>query len=102
MTGHGTPRGDNTDYVHTNAPTLEIFQYDQPGERPEVATNTPGFTHIAFSVPDVAAALDAVVAAGGAALGEIVTLNAAGAGRVTLVYAQDPEGNIVELQRWHT
>lgn len=81
-------------------PTLEIFQYNHEEKRDATAVNRPGFTHIAFSVEDVAAALEAVKAAGGGAIGEIVSLPIQGAGTVTIVYATDPEGNIVELQTW--
>ena len=81
-------------------PTLELFQYDPTAERPEPAANRPGFAHIGLAVPDVAAALDAVIAAGGHALGELVSAEIAGAGRITFVYAADPEGNLLELQHW--
>jgi glyoxylase I family protein len=84
-----------------NGPTLEIFEF-QPGEeslRPEIAR--PGFAHIAFEVPDVAKKRDEVTAAGGRAYGEVVTLDIPGAGRLTLCYMCDPEGNIIELQTWH-
>jgi len=83
-----------------NGPTLEIFQYNMPAERPPTAVNRPGFAHIAFVVEDVAAALEEVKAAGGGAIGEIASFEIAGAGTVTLVYATDPEGNIIELQKW--
>jgi len=85
----------------SDGPTLEIFQYEaQPGV-PAAAANQPGFAHIAFEVDDVEAALDAVEAAGGGALGETVTIEVKEAGKITLVYATDPEGNLVELQSWH-
>ena len=83
-----------------NGPTLEIFQYNRQ-ERPlKPAANRPGFQHIAFAVDDVEAAQDAVIAAGGRMLGRIASSEIPGAGRVTLVYLTDPEGNIIELQRW--
>lgn len=81
-------------------PTLEIFQYDPQGKTPPTAPNRPGFGHIAFAVDDVRAALDAVIAAGGGAVGELVSVGISGAGRIEFVYATDPEGNIIELQRW--
>jgi predicted enzyme related to lactoylglutathione lyase len=81
-------------------PTLEIFAYQPQMERPATAANRPGFAHIAFAVDDVEAACKAVVAAGGGTVGPIMPLPVAGAGTVTVVYATDPEGNIVELQRW--
>ena len=38
---------------------------------------------------------------GGKDVGQLVTLDIPGAGRLTLIYVADPEGNIVELQKWH-
>ena len=43
-------------------PTLEIFQYDALGPHPGGRVDRPGWGHIAFQVPDVPAAVDAVVA----------------------------------------
>jgi hypothetical protein len=48
----------------------------------------------------VAAAREEVLAAGGAPVGEIVTLATAVGSRVTWCYLKDPEGNIIELQSW--
>ena len=81
-------------------PTLEIFQYNRLKERQETAANRPGFAHIAFAVEDVSAARAAVIAAGGGTVGDIVSADIAGAGNITFAYVTDPEGNIVELQRW--
>jgi predicted enzyme related to lactoylglutathione lyase len=81
-------------------PTLEIFQYHRERERPETATNRPGFAHIAFAVDDVQAAYEAVIAAGGGAVGELVSVEIPGAGTIAFVYVTDPERNIIELQRW--
>jgi predicted enzyme related to lactoylglutathione lyase len=81
-------------------PTLEIFQYNHQEERPKTAINRPGFAHIAFAVDDVESARDAVIAAGGGVVGEVVSVQVSGAGRVTFVYLTDPEGNIIELQSW--
>jgi predicted enzyme related to lactoylglutathione lyase len=81
-------------------PTLEIFQYNRQQERPATAINRPGFAHIAFAVDDVQAVRDAVLAAGGGVVGEVVSVYVPGAGTVTFVYATDPEGNIIELQHW--
>lgn len=80
-------------------PTLEILQYNHETERPETAINRPGLAHIAFAVQDVETARDAVIAAGGGVLGEIVSVEIPGLGRIRFVYATDPEGNIVELSR---
>ena len=83
-----------------DGPTLEIFQYNREAERSLTAVNRPGFTHIAFAVDDVAAARDAVIKAGGGCVGKTVSLPVTGAGTVTFAYVTDPEGNIIELQRW--
>lgn len=81
-------------------PTLEIFQYNHEQERPRTATNRPGFGHIAFVVDDVRAARDTIIAAGGGTVGELVSVEIPGTGTITFVYATDPEGNVLELQRW--
>lgn len=83
-----------------DGPTLEIFEYGSGPERPASAINRPGFGHIAFAVPDVAAARDAVLAAGGGVVGEVVTTGTSDGRRVTWTYVTDPEGNILELQAW--
>ena len=84
-----------------HGPTLEIFSYDAMPAGKIPAPNQPGFGHIAFAVDDVATALAAVRRAGGSTVGEIVSTNVPGVGRLEAVYARDPEGNIIELQRWH-
>ncbi len=81
-----------------DGPTIEIFSYNILEERGAAAVNTPGFAHIAFAVEDVAAAREAVLQAGGRAIGEIVTTQIATGARITWCYVTDPEGNIVELQ----
>ena len=83
-----------------DGPTLEIFQYNRAQKRAETAINRPGLAHLAFEVDDVEAARDAVIAAGGARVGDLVTAEIPGAGRITFVYLTDPEGNIIELQNW--
>jgi predicted enzyme related to lactoylglutathione lyase len=81
-------------------PTLEIFQYNIQKKAQQAAINRPGFAHIAFAVDDVEAARDAVLAAGGRGIGELVTVRIPGAGLITFVYVADPEENIIELQHW--
>ena len=83
-----------------DGPTLEIFSYDQLIERELPRANECGFAHIAFGVDDVDQALQAVIAAGGGVAGEIATAQVKGVGVIRVVYARDPEGNIVELQKW--
>jgi len=84
-----------------DGPTLEIFSYDELNERGMPVANQCGFAHIAFAVDDVDQALEAVIAAGGGAVGKIATTEVDGVGLLRVVYARDPEGNIVELQKWN-
>ncbi|QGY39647.1 VOC family protein [Pseudodesulfovibrio cashew] len=81
-------------------PTLELFQYDAMPDHPDVRPNTPGFSHIAFLVDDVAAVAEAVIANGGRAVGELTSQEVPGVGVLTVQYLYDPEGNIVEVQNW--
>ena len=76
------------------------FEYNRQAERGPTAPNRPGWTHISFAVQDVHAARDAVLAAGGGVVGETVSVEIPGAGSITFAYVTDPEGNIIELQRW--
>ena len=82
-----------------SGPTLEIFQYSESVDTAPPPSNRVGFGHIAFSVEDVEAARDAVLAAGGSELGTVESIVITGAGKITWVYVRDPEGNIIELQR---
>jgi len=83
-----------------SGPTLEIYQYETvaPAGKPRV--DRAGWGHIAFQVPDVPTALDAVEAAGGRRFGTVVTLTTADGRQVTWCYAADPDGNLLELQSW--
>jgi len=83
-----------------DGPTLEIYQYSivERSEPPRV--NRPGFGHIAFEVESVGEAREEVLRAGGAPIGDIVTLTTATGAKVTWCYVTDPEGNIIELQSW--
>jgi glyoxylase I family protein len=79
-----------------NAPALELFQYADMKDQPIQHVNGPGLNHIAFEVSDIAAATEAVLAAGGSRQGAIVDYESSG-GTVTFVFLRDPEGNIIEL-----
>ena len=81
-------------------PTLEIFSYNELVEPELPSANQCGFGHIAFAVHYVDEALQAVITAGGRRVGNIVTTEVNRVGVLRVVYARDPEGNIVELQRW--
>jgi predicted enzyme related to lactoylglutathione lyase len=83
-----------------NGPTLEIFEYASPAAGSPNLINRPGLAHLAFAVEDVEAGLEAVVEAGGGAVGQLVSTEVEGMGTLTVVYVADPEGNIIELQKW--
>ncbi len=84
----------------SNGPTLEIYTYTILENGPNPAVNRPGFGHIAFAVVDVERARRSVLDAGGSDVGEVVTLHTATGTAVTWCYVKDPEGNIIELQKW--
>jgi predicted enzyme related to lactoylglutathione lyase len=83
-----------------SGPTLEIFQYDAMPGHPEIAANTPGFSHIAFAVDDVESAACSVFNYGGSAAAEMTQRDVPGVGRLTFQYVFDPEGNMIEVQKW--
>ena len=79
-------------------PTLEIYSYDVTVEGSAPAVNRPGFAHLAFIVDDVREAHPQVLAAGGKAVGEIVTTTPGPGIQITWCYLTDPEGTVIELQ----
>lgn len=83
-----------------DGPTLEIFQYEENIENHHKEINIEGYGHIAFAVSDVDQCLENVKKYGGSTVGEIVNGNIAGVGKLHVVYAKDPEGNIIEIQKW--
>lgn len=86
---------------HTDGPTLEIFEYDSSNLRnipPEI--NGQGFGHLAFEADSVEAVLNRLLEHGGTLVGELVKREYQDIGVLTMVYARDPEGNIIEIQNW--
>lgn len=83
-----------------DGPTLEIYSFRQPEPNLPPAANRLGYGHLAFAVEDVDGMLARVIQEGGHELGHVVHHEIPGKGRLTFVYATDPEGNILELQRW--
>lgn len=83
-----------------NGPTIEIYTFSHNEARLPTAANRLGWGHLAFAVDDVTAARERVLAAGGSAVGEVVTLTTTDGRQVTLCYVTDPESNIIELQAW--
>jgi predicted enzyme related to lactoylglutathione lyase len=86
---------------YDNSPTLEIFSYKPEKllcDKNEV--NKQGFGHIAFHVDDVTEVLAKLIKAGGTQLGEFVVKEYKEIGTLSVVYAKDPEDNIIEIQNW--
>ena len=90
--------------IHLRLPgseaTLEIFEYAEGLPKPPAAANRLGYGHLAFEVDDVEATLKQVLRHGGGASGQPVTKEIPEVGRLTFVYATDPEENLIELQSW--
>lgn len=99
--GNGVPGSDILsiwlDLLGAGGAFLELHQYTVMPSRPAPQVNAPGFGHIAFAVPDIAATARAILAAGGSAQGEITEIGPAAA-PVRVVYMRDPEGNILEIE----
>ena len=81
-------------------PTLEIYTYSRVVAQETPVPNRAGYGHIAFVVEDVPRAVGAVVEVGGSTIGDVVSTLVRGRGRIEFAYVRDPEGNIIELQRW--
>ena len=84
-----------------DGPTLEIFEYAHMKSKLSPVANRQGLGHLAFAVDDVAEARRRVLAHGGSDVGQIVQVEVEGTGQLCFTYMADPEGNIIELQKWH-
>jgi predicted enzyme related to lactoylglutathione lyase len=83
-------------------PTLEIYSYDKMENKPnEVLANRTGFGHIAFRVESVEEVYEKILTHGGKKLGEISRHEVEGVSNLTFAYLTDPEGNIIEIQKWN-
>ncbi|PZU88391.1 MAG: glyoxalase [Chelatococcus sp.] len=82
----------------TQAPFLEIHEHETTHDRGPPQVNEPGFGHLAFEVDDIGGTLAAIVEAGGTQLGEITDFGSDDK-PLLIVYARDPEGNILELEQ---
>ena len=83
-----------------NGPTLEIYSYEDMEEKPLPLANRKGFGHIAFEVEEVETILQKVIEYGGSKQGEVSGKFVPDVGYITVIYAKDPEGNLIELQNW--
>lgn len=79
-------------------PFIEIHEHKITHHRPQPRVNEPGFGHLCFETGDISAALTAIIEAGGSPLGEITNFGSAER-PFLIVYARDPEGNILELEQ---
>ena len=84
-----------------DGPTIEIFTASKNAEDSPKRLTRSGFAHLAFEVDDVDSRRSQIKELGGDDYGDLVTIDIPGAGKLTLLYMTDPEGNIVELQKWH-
>lgn len=73
-------------------PTLEIFSYVPKGGMKPLKVNDCGFAHICFEVDDIPGTLRRIVEAGGKIQSTFVEPDAE-----RCIYANDPEGNIIEI-----
>jgi len=83
-----------------NGPTLEIFSYTEISGSDKPAANRPGFGHIAFRVDNVENMVNKALKEGGSKIGEITNHKVEGVGQLTFIYISDPDGNIIEIQKW--
>ena len=83
-----------------NGPTIEIFEYGENKKNINKWINSEGFAHIAFSVENVSDTLKLLIENGGSCVGEVVNAVIDNVGKINVVYARDPEGNIIEIQKW--
>ena len=81
-------------------PTLEIFSYKPSLKKQNGKINTPGITHLAFEVSDVNKVYKKVIKHGGKKVGKIITLKRSDGKKVKWCYIKDPEGNMIEIQKW--
>ncbi|MEJ2724979.1 MAG: VOC family protein [Deltaproteobacteria bacterium] len=84
----------------TDGPTLEIFEYSENIRNAGKNINLEGFGHIAFAVDDVEQKLNLLLENGGSSVGKMIDAKIESVGKISVVYAKDPEGNIVEIQKW--
>jgi predicted enzyme related to lactoylglutathione lyase len=83
-----------------DGPTLEIFQYNKTVKGGEKKINRLGYAHIAFQVDNIHDVIRKVILNGGSQVGKVTNKEIENVGTISFVYVYDPEGNIIELQKW--
>ncbi|MBN2522795.1 MAG: VOC family protein [Bacteroidales bacterium] len=88
---------------YQDGPTLEIFEYNtlSKGENKPLIHHK-GYGHIAFHVTNVDETLKKLLVKGGQKYGELIEKSIEDLGIIRVVYAKDPEGNIIEIQHWRS
>ncbi len=83
-----------------DGPTLEVFQYTNYEKKMRSPkANNLGINHLSFQVEDVDQILECIIDAGGKPLGKVSKeFQKHNNTEQSLVYATDPEGNIIELK----
>jgi catechol 2,3-dioxygenase-like lactoylglutathione lyase family enzyme len=85
-------------HLHGHGQHLELIQYlGQPDAVAGYPPDRPGAAHVCFMVSDIRAVVDRILAAGGAAQGEIAEVARPGVQTCLAVYVRDPNGILVEL-----
>jgi catechol 2,3-dioxygenase-like lactoylglutathione lyase family enzyme len=86
------PVGLTAVYLSLGTTVLELLHFDRDGNDParERGFTEPGLTHLSFTVPDVAAACEAVERLGGEVLRDTDIGGFA-------VMVRDPDGQLLEL-----
>lgn len=79
-------------------PFLEIIEYARTVARGIPEVNEPGFGHLAIEVPNLNDTIENVLRSGGTLQGQVVNFGTDDHPHL-IVYARDPEGNILELEQ---
>jgi catechol 2,3-dioxygenase-like lactoylglutathione lyase family enzyme len=79
-------------------PFLEIHQHKATHPRGLPKVNEPGYGHLSFQVDDIGNTISDIVEAGGSQIGEITDFGTPQKPYL-IVYARDPEGNVLELEQ---
>lgn len=85
-------------FIRKEGMAIELLYYRSPATigAPSAKRNQLGLTHLSFAVPDLQAAVAALVAAGGTAIDSTLTKDTG----VELMFVHDPDGTRVELMQF--
>jgi hypothetical protein len=64
-----------------------------------ILKNLEDFPYIAYTVEIVKVKIKSPSGNGGPTVGELIDTIIKGVGKISIVYAKDPEGNIIEIQK---